>query len=43
MIILKIGISGEGRNVTLFVPSSNYLTTIISLVDHKQFQIEMLD
>jgi hypothetical protein len=36
---LKIGISGKDKEMTFFVPNSNYLMTLITFVDPKQFRL----
>jgi hypothetical protein len=35
----KIGILGKNNEMTFFVSNSNYLMTLISLVDRKRFQL----
>jgi hypothetical protein len=36
---LKIGIPGKDKKMTFFVSTSNYLMTLISLVDREPFQL----
>ena len=40
---MKSEILGEGKNVTFFVPSSDYLMTIIGVLDRKRLPLERLN